>query len=225
MARLHSLRRLRSYLASFITTRDVTWAILLVAVVVGFVRPRLDDASKTGRELDLKIAGQGYFTVEHRNNSRRGFVRNGSLGLNSCGQFCAGRSTQMQDWIVQPPLTIPSDATSIFITHDGIVSFSQNGSTYNNQAGQIQLAKFVNPEGLREIVDGIVEETNESGAAMQASPGDVGLGFIEQGRLESVPRKTTFDPTMFVCVACCGAAMVCVRETRQIRRTLPTATA
>lgn len=221
MAWLNSLRRLRSYLASFMTTRDVTWAILLLAVVAGFVRPKLDDATKTGRELDLKISGQGYFTVEHRNNSRRGFVRNGCLGLNSNGQLCAGRSTQMQDWIVQPQITIPGDAISIFITHDGIVSYSQSGSTLNNQAGQIQLAKFVNPEGLREIVDGIYAETSDSGSEMQTNPGEAGAGFLEQGRLESVPRKTTFDPTMFVCVACCGAAMVCVRETRQIRRTLP----
>jgi len=215
------LQRMASFAKFRIATRDLIWAVVAVALVAAFYRPHLDDPTKTGRELDLRIRGPGYFIVEHEPSGRRGFVRDGHLSLNSCGQICAGKVAQNACWIVQPPLTIPADAMSIEISHDGVVSFSQSGSSTNQQAGQIQLAKFVNPEGLREVVDGILEETGESGTAHQVNPGYQGVGFVEQGRLEKVADPTsTFDPVTFTCILCCGAALICVREVRLLRTTL-----
>jgi len=215
------LQRIASFAKFRIATRDLIWAVVVVALVAAFYRPHLDDPTKTGRELDLRIRGPGYFIVEHETTRRRGFVRNGHLSLNQCGQVCAGKSSDTGSWIVQPQLTIPIDAVSIEISHDGIFSYAQNGSATKQQAGQLMLAKFINPDGLREIVDGVYEESNECGAANMATPGNIGLGFVEQGRLEKVAdAKSTFDAVTFTCILCCGAALICVREVRLLRTTL-----
>lgn len=215
------LRRLGSYLASSITKRDVIWAVVVFAIVVSFTRPKFGGRIETGRPLDVRIAGQGYFIVDHPQTGRRGFTRDGRLSINHLGQLCVGKPNVYGGWTLQPSITIPIDYQSVSITEDGIVMYSQGGSTQQQQAGQLMLAKFINPEGLREIVEGIYEETDVTGSANMSTPGQIGLGFLESGKLDATKPTWPFDPTMFVCVACCGAAMVCVRETRQIRRTLP----
>ena len=60
----------------------------------------------------------------------------------------------------------------------------QPGSTAASQVGQIQLARFPNPAGLRAKGKNLFEETDSSGAATLGTPGETGLGTLAQNFLE-----------------------------------------
>jgi flagellar basal-body rod protein FlgG len=60
----------------------------------------------------------------------------------------------------------------------------QPGSATPSQIGQIQLARFVNPAGLSSEGGNLLSETAASGSPTVGTPGDGGLGLLEQGFLE-----------------------------------------
>jgi flagellar basal-body rod protein FlgG len=70
------------------------------------------------------------------------------------------------------------------ISHEGIVSVQQAGQSQLNQLGQIQLARFINPQGLAARGDNLFEQTVASGNPLVSTPGQDGLGEIRQGYLE-----------------------------------------
>ena len=53
------------------------------------------------------------------------------------------------------------------------------------QVGQIQLARFINPQGLLKLGENLFQETVSSGPPLQGNPGTVGLGQIRQNALEN----------------------------------------
>jgi len=71
------------------------------------------------------------------------------------------------------------------ISADGIVSVTQAGQTQATEVGQIQLANFINPSGLRALGRNLLAQTNASGTAVVGNPGDTGLGTLAQGFLET----------------------------------------
>jgi flagellar basal-body rod protein FlgG len=52
-------------------------------------------------------------------------------------------------------------------------------------ATTLQLAKFVNPDGLLKLGDNLYRETDASGTAQTGNPGEQGFGGIRQGFLEA----------------------------------------
>ena len=62
----------------------------------------------------------------------------------------------------------------------------------SQQAGTIQLANFVNPQGLLKIGENLYQETEASGTATTGAPGasGSGLGTLQQGSLE----QSNVDP-------------------------------
>ena len=60
----------------------------------------------------------------------------------------------------------------------------QQGSSTLNVIGQIELARFVNPEGLKTIGQNLYVETDASGPPVNAPPQSDGLGSINQNQLE-----------------------------------------
>ena len=87
--------------------------------------------------------------------------------------------------VLDPPITIPPDATGINISAEGIVSVQQPGTTTMAQVGQFQLASFINPEGLLKHGENLYSETDSSGPATIANPGQPGLGMLRQNALEA----------------------------------------
>ena len=85
---------------------------------------------------------------------------------------------------VQPQVTFPQDAINIVVSPDGAIFYNQVGNTQLQQAGQLQLATFYNPEGLLKLGENLFEETQSSGQANQVNPGQQGAGNIRQGTLE-----------------------------------------
>jgi flagellar basal-body rod protein FlgG len=51
--------------------------------------------------------------------------------------------------------------------------------------GQLQMAQFVNPDGLLKVGENLYAQTDASNQALQGDPGTNGLGVIRQGSLEA----------------------------------------
>jgi flagellar basal-body rod protein FlgG len=86
---------------------------------------------------------------------------------------------------VQPGITIPSNAQTVSISNDGLVTATLPGQTAPQQIGQIQLAGFVNPGGLDPKGENLFAESASSGAPQAGAPGSNGLGQITQGSVET----------------------------------------
>jgi flagellar basal-body rod protein FlgG len=133
----------------------------------------------TGNPLDLAIEGDGYFQVLQP-NGQTAYTRDGAFQLNANGQVVNSSGYQ-----VLPAVTIPGNATSVTISTDGVVSVTLPGSGASTQVGQLQLANFVNPQGLQPLGSNLYASTNSSGAAIAGSPQSNGLGSLRQSYLET----------------------------------------
>jgi len=137
----------------------------------------------TGRNLDVAIQGNGFFRVKLPDGLADGFgyTRNGAFNSNSTGDLVVAIG---DGYRVDPPITIPPNATDIAIGTDGVVSYKNPGSTTSVRAGQVQVYQFVNPQGLSILGGSIYQQTDASGTAVQANAGEDGSGQTLQGFLE-----------------------------------------
>jgi flagellar basal-body rod protein FlgG len=137
---------------------------------------------ETGAPFDLAIEGRGFLQVTDPATQQTLFSRAGNLSLNAQGQLVVGSAQTGR--VVNPAIQIPQDATGVTISADGRVSYQQPGSTQLQQAGQLQLAIFQNPEGLLKLGENLYVDTDASGPATQLNPGSQGAGSVRQGFLE-----------------------------------------
>lgn len=135
-------------------------------------------AVSTDRNLDISIQGEGFLQIM-KSDGTLAYTRDGSLKLDSNGQICT-----TDGFLVQPQITIPTDATEIDITEDGNVSVTKGSDTTQTIVGTIQLVRFQNPSGLLAIGHNMYVETAASGNPIQDTPGQNGMGTIEQRYLE-----------------------------------------
>lgn len=133
--------------------------------------------TNTAGELDLSIAGDGFFQVETPTGEIK-YSRDGSFRMGPDGTVL-----NSQGFPLYPRLTIPQDATGVSVASDGTVSVSSPGADPTT-VGTIQLADFVNPAGLSSEGGNMFAETVASGPANTGSPGRDGLGELKQGYLE-----------------------------------------
>jgi flagellar basal-body rod protein FlgG len=73
----------------------------------------------------------------------------------------------------------------VTIAADGTVTVALPGQATPQSVGQLQLATFVNPAGLEPRGSNLFGETASSGTPTSASPGQSGLGSLQQGFLET----------------------------------------
>ncbi len=136
------------------------------------------DMISTNNPLDLAIQGGGFFVIQ-RANGDLAYTRDGSLRLDTTGRVV----TQLGE-VVQPGLTIPTDATNITVNSDGSVQAKLPNQTALSNIGNLQLATFPNPGGLEAVGNNLYLATESSGSAIVVKPGDQGTGSISQGNLE-----------------------------------------
>ena len=134
---------------------------------------------QTGNSLDLAVNGQGFFQVLMPDGTSA-YTRDGSFQVDSQGALVTSNGFH-----VQPQITIPSGVTSITVGQDGVVSVIRAGSATPQQIGQVQLANFVNPAGLKPLGQNLYRESAASGTPQANAPGTNGLGMISQGYVET----------------------------------------
>jgi flagellar basal-body rod protein FlgG len=135
--------------------------------------------SQTGNPYDLAIQGDGYFIVQLP-DGRDAYTRAGNFSLNADGQIVTG-----EGYVVAPGISVPSDATSVSINRQGVVSAIMADGSTPQDVGALEMARFVNPPGLDAIGDNMFLETAASGAANRGQPGSIGFGTLQQGYLET----------------------------------------
>ncbi|MES1206115.1 MAG: flagellar basal-body rod protein FlgG [Pseudomonadota bacterium] len=141
------------------------------------------DLQNTQNPLDVAIQGGGFLRVQ-RSNGELAYTRAGNLRVDA-----EGRLVTQQGELMQPPVTIPKDATAVTIQTDGTVLVTMPGKTDPTQAGTIELSVFPNPGGLESLGDNLLTETAASGAPVNVKPGEQGAGTLSQGFLETANVK------------------------------------
>ncbi len=147
--------------------------------VVGTTRIFLQGSYQvTDNPLDIAIEGDGFFQVTLPNGDIA-YTRDSNWKLDADGQIVTHNG-----YLMEPAIVIPEDATEISISATGNVAVRVPGQTDLEEVGQIELARFVNPPGLRAIGKNLFLESPASGAPIVANPGDDDMGLVIQKMLE-----------------------------------------
>ncbi len=133
----------------------------------------------TDNPFDLAINGKGYFMVELPSGDTA-YTRAGAFKLSADGDLVTP-----DGFVIQPGITVPTDAVSVTINASGQVWVTIDGQVNPQQVGQIELATFANQAGLGAIGDNLLLETVASGTATVGAPASAGFGSVEQGLLEA----------------------------------------
>jgi flagellar basal-body rod protein FlgG len=136
----------------------------------------------TANSLDLAIEGNGFFKVMDPTGEIV-YTRAGNFSLNANGQICLGSAQTGR--LLEPPIVIPADAQAIVVSAEGKVSVRQPNTSALTQVGTIELATFINPEGMLKMGENLYAETNSSGTARSLQAGQQGVGVLRQNTLEA----------------------------------------
>ena len=140
-------------------------------------------AQQTGNQLDFAIEGNGFFEVLGPNQEQL-YTRAGNFGINADGDIVLGSANN--GYRLNPPVNIPEEAIDVVVTNDGIVQYSVAGQTTLQQAGNITLSTFINPDGLIKMGDNLFKASDASGDVQpNLTPGQQGVGILRQGALEA----------------------------------------
>jgi flagellar basal-body rod protein FlgG len=139
----------------------------------------LGNIVQTNNSLDVAIQGRGFLQVLLPDGNIA-YSRDGAMKMDETGQLVTSSGN-----VIQPAITLPSNATTLTIGSDGVVSALVPGSSTPTQVGSIQLADFINPTGLQAVGENLFLETASSGSPSTGTPGLNGLGTVIQGALET----------------------------------------
>lgn len=133
----------------------------------------------TGRDLDLAIAGRGFFALE---------LPSGELVLTRDGGFRRGADGTIVHTVsgypLYPPINLPEGASRITVTEAGQVKVVMPGGE-ETVLGRIQLYQVANPDYLQPAGDNFFRLAPRVTEAMAADPGRGGTGIIQAGFLEA----------------------------------------
>tara|TARA_B100001248_G_C27399520_1_gene468915 strand:- start:11842 stop:12627 length:786 start_codon:yes stop_codon:yes gene_type:complete len=133
----------------------------------------------TNKPLDLQIEGAGFFIVQ-RPNGELAYTRDGSFRRDN-----EGRIIDKNGNTLMPEMVIPRETIALAVAPNGTVEIKTNNGPETQVLGQIEIANFVNPVGLKAIGQNLYVPSPGSGAPYQAIPGSENLGRIAAGQLEA----------------------------------------
>jgi flagellar basal-body rod protein FlgG len=147
---------------------------------------------QTNNSLDLAVRGNGYFQVTLPSGDTA-YTRDGTFSLSPNGDIVTA-----DGYLVQPGITIPSNATSVSINNAGQVQVTIDGQTAPTTLGQVQLAVFPNDAGLDAQGDNLFLQTAASGNPVTGAPGSPGFGSVLQGFVESSNTNVVTEITNLI---------------------------
>ncbi len=133
---------------------------------------------QTGNDLDLAIQGEGFFQLR---------LQSGQVAYSRDGAFfrdADGNITTNAGNLLEPAVQIPVDVVRIQVTQDGRILGFNAADPQPIMEEQLELARFVNPKGLRAVGDNLYLPTEASGDVETGNPGTAQFGTIVGGFLE-----------------------------------------
>jgi flagellar basal-body rod protein FlgG len=103
------------------------------------------DFQNTGNPFDMVIEGEGFFQI---------LMPDGTIAYTRDGTFktdSQGRITTSEGYLLEPEIAVPEGAIDFTVASDGIVTVTVPGDQEPQELGQIQLARFINPPGLKNV--------------------------------------------------------------------------
>jgi flagellar basal-body rod protein FlgG len=134
--------------------------------------------NQTGNPLDIAIQGDGFFQVQ---------LPDGTIAYSRDGQFklsADGTIVNSEGFPVFPLTAIP-EGSRMEINAEGIITALLPGEEFATEIGQIELARFINPAGLKSMGGNLFSVTDASGQPIIALPGEEGAGMLMQGYAEA----------------------------------------
>ena len=148
-----------------------------------------DIVQTEGNPFNVAIVGNGFFVIT-KPDGEIAYTRNGELMKDSEGKLVMVGSGYQ---IGQQAIVIPDmGATDFTIKEDGTVSVIIDGDV--QEIGRLELANFINPNGLKRLGQHLFEESEGSGAPLFAYPRNDGMGVVKQGYIE----KSNVDPILCI---------------------------
>ncbi len=154
---------------------DVGLGVKTAATTRSFSQGALES---TENPLDVAIEGSGFFPVQNEQGEML-YTRAGNFKVNQDGELVTADGMSLV-----PNIVVPQDATSISIERNGTVSVMLPGDTEPVEVGQLEVASFTNPAGMRSLGRNLFAATQASGQAQLSRPGEQGTGELSQGFLE-----------------------------------------
>jgi flagellar basal-body rod protein FlgG len=142
---------------------------------------------QTAGNLDMAINGLGFFQITMPDGTLS-YTRDGSFSMDAQGNVVTASG-----YPLSPAITIPANAQSVSVGTDGTVSVTIPGSAKPTTVGQIQLATFINVQGLQPSGNNLLVESASSGAPQVGTPGTGGNGTLTQGSLETSNVNTVTE--------------------------------
>jgi flagellar basal-body rod protein FlgG len=153
---------------------DVGTGARLAAIEKDFLQGSL---VQTGNPLDLAIQGPGFFVLDGADGVPV-YTRDGALFRDGDGNLIGSGGLRVTGGV-----QIPQDASDVRIQSDGSVEAVLPGDTLPTSLGRIELATFINPNGLRPLGGNLYAESLDSGRPLQVGSAE-GQGSVQQGFLE-----------------------------------------
>ncbi|HOX07220.1 MAG TPA: flagellar basal-body rod protein FlgG [Planctomycetota bacterium] len=147
-----------------------------VATTISFVRGALQN---TERPEDVSIQDDSSFFQVISANGETLYTRDGNFHRDSGGNIVTATGLKLS-----PGLTVPADAVGFTFAPDGTVWARMGANQADQNIGQIQLAFFPNPAGLRALGGNLFVQTESSGQAQQGTPGSDQFGELQSSFLE-----------------------------------------
>lgn len=159
----------------------------------------LGPVEQTGRNLDLAIDGDGFFTLRNPVSGDVTFSRNGSFRMDVSGRLQDAYGNGVQAFPVDAAgvatSNTPGDAilpltnaagfpiANVTIDNRGVINAAYADGTVT-RVGQVALATFAAPDGLRAIGQTKWQASGDSGPPSFGSPGIGNNGGMISGALE-----------------------------------------
>ncbi|MDR3321511.1 MAG: flagellar basal-body rod protein FlgG [Synergistaceae bacterium] len=147
--------------------------------VVGTTRMFMQGSLQTtDNPTDMAITGEGFFQVTMPDGTIA-YTRDSNWKIDANGQIVTH-----DGYLLEPDVVVPEGATDFSVGPTGAITVRIPGDMEPEEIGQMELARFINPAGLRSMGRNLFIETAASGAPVIGNPGDEGFGMIEQRALE-----------------------------------------
>ncbi len=135
--------------------------------------------NQTGNPMDFAIDGDGFFQIGMPDGSIL-YSRDGQFKLSSDGTI-----VNAGGFPVYPQTSVPQGAQGLEVSEDGRISVILPGDEHLTEIGQFELARFVNPAGLKSLGNNVFSTTDASGEPVFTYPGEEGTGTIMQRYVEA----------------------------------------